>query len=35
MIIGAAPFVLTLLVMIGVLIIWPGIALWLPGRAGA
>ena len=34
-IIGAAPFVLTLLVMIGVLIIWPGIALWLPGRAGA
>jgi tripartite ATP-independent transporter DctM subunit len=32
--IGAAPFVLTLLVMIGVLIFWPEIALWLPGRAG-
>jgi tripartite ATP-independent transporter DctM subunit len=31
--IGTAPFVLTLLVMIGVLIFWPEIALWLPGRA--
>ncbi len=31
--IGASPFVLTLLVMIGVLIFWPEIALWLPGRA--
>jgi TRAP-type C4-dicarboxylate transport system permease large subunit len=31
--IGASPFVLTLLVMIGVLVFWPEIALWLPGRA--
>jgi TRAP-type C4-dicarboxylate transport system permease large subunit len=27
---GAAPFVLTLLVMTGLLILFPGIALWLP-----
>jgi C4-dicarboxylate transporter DctM subunit len=32
-IIGAAPFVLTLLAMIALLIIWPDIALWLPRTA--
>jgi tripartite ATP-independent transporter DctM subunit len=30
-IIGASPFVVTMLVMIGVLILWPQLALWLPG----
>jgi TRAP-type C4-dicarboxylate transport system permease large subunit len=33
-IIGAAPFVVTMLVMIAVLSIWPALALWLPQRAG-
>ena len=32
-IIGTAPFVVTLVVMIGVLVAWPGLALWLPGIA--
>jgi tripartite ATP-independent transporter DctM subunit len=29
-IIGAAPFVLTLMLMIAVLVFWPGLALWIP-----
>jgi tripartite ATP-independent transporter DctM subunit len=33
-IIGAAPFVVTMIVMIAVLSIWPALALWLPQRAG-
>ena len=33
-IIGAAPFVVTMLVMIAVLSVWPALALWLPQRAG-
>jgi len=33
-IIGAAPFVLTMIVMIVLLSIWPMMALWLPQRAG-
>jgi tripartite ATP-independent transporter DctM subunit len=32
-IIGAAPFVLTLIVMIGILSYWPNLALWLPSLA--
>ena len=32
-IIGAAPFVVTLVVMIGVLVAWPDLALWLPRQA--
>ncbi|MFZ5783583.1 MAG: TRAP transporter large permease [Pseudomonadota bacterium] len=32
-IIGAAPFVITMMVMVLVLSIWPEIALWLPGMA--
>lgn len=31
--IGAAPFVATLMVMIGVLVFWPDLALWLPRQA--
>jgi C4-dicarboxylate transporter, DctM subunit len=31
-IIGVAPFIATLLVMIGLLVAFPGIALWLPGQ---
>ena len=34
-IIGAAPFVITMMLMILILSIWPGIALWLPGIAAA
>ena len=33
-IIGAAPFVITMLLMIVILSIWPQIALWLPSIAG-
>ncbi len=33
-IIGAAPFVVTMMVMIAVLSIWPALALWLPQTAG-
>jgi C4-dicarboxylate transporter, DctM subunit len=33
-IIGAAPFVVTMIVMIAVLSLWPGLALWLPQTAG-
>jgi len=33
-IIGAAPFVITMLLMILILSIWPQIALWLPSIAG-
>jgi C4-dicarboxylate transporter, DctM subunit len=33
-IIGASPFVITMLLMILVLSIWPGLALWLPSLAG-
>jgi tripartite ATP-independent transporter DctM subunit len=33
-IIGASPFVLTMLLMIALLSIWPMLALWLPQRAG-
>jgi TRAP-type C4-dicarboxylate transport system permease large subunit len=33
-IIGAAPFVVTMIVMIAVLSVWPALALWLPQRAG-
>ena len=33
-IIGAAPFVITMLVMIAVLSVWPALALWLPQTAG-
>ncbi|HTO47727.1 MAG TPA: TRAP transporter large permease [Burkholderiales bacterium] len=33
-IIGAAPFVATMMVMIAVLSVWPALALWLPQRAG-
>ena len=33
-IIGAAPFVATMIVMIAVLSVWPSLALWLPQRAG-
>ena len=33
-IIGASPFVLTMILMIVILSIWPMIALWLPQRAG-
>lgn len=33
-IVGAIPFVATLLVLIVLLVIWPGIALWLPGAFG-
>jgi tripartite ATP-independent transporter DctM subunit len=29
-IIGASPFVITMIVMLGILAYWPGIALWLP-----
>ena len=29
-IVGALPFVLTLMIMIAVLVVWPGLALWLP-----
>jgi C4-dicarboxylate transporter, DctM subunit len=32
-IIGAAPFVITMLVMIAILSCWPGLALWLPRAA--
>jgi C4-dicarboxylate transporter DctM subunit len=32
-IVGAAPFVITMLVMLGILAIWPGLALWLPQTA--
>jgi TRAP-type C4-dicarboxylate transport system permease large subunit len=32
-IIGAAPFVLTLVMMIALLILWPDLALWLPRTA--
>lgn len=32
-IIGTAPFVVTLIVMIGVLVFWPDLALWLPRQA--
>ena len=32
-IIGVLPFVLTLLVMIAVLVLWPNLALWLPRMA--
>nr|WP_255575021.1 TRAP transporter large permease [Caldovatus aquaticus] len=31
-ILGVAPFVLTLLVMIAILVLWPELALWLPRR---
>ena len=34
-IIGAAPFVVTMMLMILILSIWPDIALWLPGMAAA
>ena len=34
-IIGAAPFVVTMIVMIVVLSIWPALALWLPQTAVA
>jgi tripartite ATP-independent transporter DctM subunit len=30
-IVGTAPFVVTLIVMIGLLVLFPGLALWLPG----
>jgi TRAP-type C4-dicarboxylate transport system permease large subunit len=30
-IIGAAPFVLTMLLMIAALWFWPALALWIPG----
>jgi len=33
-IIGAAPFVVTMIVMIAVLSLWPALALWLPQHAG-
>jgi len=33
-IIGAAPFVVTMILMIAVLSLWPGLALWLPQTAG-
>jgi tripartite ATP-independent transporter DctM subunit len=33
-ILGSLPFVAAMLVMIVALILWPGIALWLPGRLG-
>jgi TRAP-type mannitol/chloroaromatic compound transport system permease large subunit len=32
-IIGTAPFVLTLILMIGILVVWPDLALWLPRTA--
>jgi C4-dicarboxylate transporter, DctM subunit len=32
-IVGAAPFVITLILMIGVLVLWPDLALWLPRKA--
>jgi C4-dicarboxylate transporter, DctM subunit len=32
-IVGAAPFVITLILMIGVLVLWPDLALWLPRNA--
>ena len=32
-IIGAAPFVITMLVMLAILSYWPQLALWLPGVA--
>ncbi|WP_421999093.1 TRAP transporter large permease [Reyranella sp.] len=32
-IIGAAPFVITMMLMIVVLVVWPDVALWLPGLA--
>jgi TRAP-type mannitol/chloroaromatic compound transport system permease large subunit len=32
-IIGVLPFVLTLVLMIAVLVLWPGLALWLPRSA--
>ncbi|MBS0518258.1 MAG: TRAP transporter large permease [Proteobacteria bacterium] len=34
-IIGAAPFVITMLLMLGVLAIWPDLALWLPRTAAS
>jgi C4-dicarboxylate transporter, DctM subunit len=34
-IIGTAPFVVTLILMIGVLVLWPGLALWLPQSASS
>jgi tripartite ATP-independent transporter DctM subunit len=34
-IIGASPFVLTLIAMIGLLILWPDLALWLPRTASS
>ena len=33
-IIGAAPFVITMLVMIAILSYWPKLALWLPRAVG-
>src|SRR5712672_4005812 len=33
-IIGASPFVITMLLMIVVLSVWPRLALWLPSMAG-
>jgi TRAP-type C4-dicarboxylate transport system permease large subunit len=33
-IIGAAPFVVTMILMIAVLSVWPQLALWLPQTAG-
>jgi C4-dicarboxylate transporter, DctM subunit len=33
-IIGASPFVITMLLMIVILSLWPRLALWLPAIAG-
>ena len=33
-IIGASPFVFTMMLMLAILAVWPSIALWLPGMAG-
>jgi TRAP-type C4-dicarboxylate transport system permease large subunit len=32
-IIGASPFVITMMLMLAILTVWPSIALWLPAMA--